>query len=167
MFRVCAAHDVAVGIEGEFVRHVAADAGKVGNDAVVHEDVAAKNKRMRVYWCHSTAARGTDVGEDTLRLGVLAEGLEVEIVDGRGLRLVEGWSGSIDMLDVRRSSIGVPCVGFSVGLGELDRGRHSKPLYVHAIPKPSIFKREFRIRISSSGASWRSLSSLCGRSWGK
>jgi len=76
----------------------------------VHEDVAAKDKGMRVYLRYDAAAGGTDVGEHTVGFGVVAERLEVEVVDGWGLGFVEGRPGAIDVLDVRGGSFCVPWV---------------------------------------------------------
>jgi hypothetical protein len=38
----------------------------------VHENMAAKDERVRVYLCYDGAAAGTDVGEDALRFGIFA-----------------------------------------------------------------------------------------------
>lgn len=84
------AEDVAVGVEGHEVGHFAADGGEVGDDAVVHEDVAPEDEGVGVYLCDGAAAAGSDVGKEAVCFGVFAEGAKVEVVDGRGLRLVEG-----------------------------------------------------------------------------
>ena len=90
MLAVGGAEDVAVGVEGHEVGRFAADGGEVGNDAVVHEDVAAEDEGVGVYLGDGAAAAGADVCEEAVGFGVFAEGAEVEVVDGRGLGLVEG-----------------------------------------------------------------------------
>ena len=66
----------------------------------MHEDVAAKDKGVRVYLRYDAAASCANVGEDAMGFSVVAEGLEVEVVDGWGLRFVEGGAGAVYVLDV-------------------------------------------------------------------
>lgn len=94
------AENIAVGVEGHKVSHIAADGGEVRNDAVMHEDVAPEDERVRVDGCDDAAAGSADVGEDAVGFGVVAERLEVEVVDGRRLGFVEGWARASDVLDV-------------------------------------------------------------------
>lgn len=72
MFSISRTEDVAVGVEGEEGGEIASNGGEVGDDAVVHEDVAAEDEGMRVYLCDDASAAGPDMGEDTLCLGVVA-----------------------------------------------------------------------------------------------
>ena len=108
MLRVRAAEDVGVGVVAELVGHVAADVGEVGYGAVVHKGVAAKDKRVAVDLSHDAAARGADVGKEAVGLGIGVEAAEVEVVDGWGLGLVEGWPGAVDVFDVVFGGLGVP-----------------------------------------------------------
>ena len=108
MLGVGAAQHVAVSIVGHEVRHIAADIREVGDGAIVHEDVAAKDKGVAVHLCDDAATRSTDMGKEAIRLGVDAETSEVEIVNGRGLGLVESGPGTSGVLFVVGSCIGVP-----------------------------------------------------------
>ena len=108
VFRVCAAEYVAVGVEGEEGGHFAADRREVRDDAVVHEDVAAEDEGVAVYLRYDGAACRADVSEDALRFRVVAQRLEVEVVDGWRLGLVERGAGARDVLNVGRACCGVP-----------------------------------------------------------
>jgi len=66
----------------------------------VHEDVAAEYEGMAVHLRYHGAACGADMGEDALRFGVVAQGFEVEVIDGWGLGLVECGAGACDVLNV-------------------------------------------------------------------
>jgi hypothetical protein len=74
----------------------------------VHEYVAAEDERVRVDLCDYTTAAGTDMGKDALSFGVFAKRLEVEVIDGRGLRFVECWPWAVTVLYVGRCGISVP-----------------------------------------------------------
>jgi hypothetical protein len=100
MLRVGRAEDVAIGVEGKQICHVTADGREVGDDAVVHEDVSAEHKWVRVYLCYDAAAACADVGKDAVGLGVFAEGLEVEVVDGWAGGFVESRSRACYVLNV-------------------------------------------------------------------
>jgi hypothetical protein len=100
VLRVGGSEDVAVGVEGEEVCQVAADGGEVGDDAVVHEDVAAEDEGVRVYLCHDAAAACADVGKDAVCFGVFAERLEVEVIDGWAGGFVESRSRARYALNV-------------------------------------------------------------------
>lgn len=54
----------------------------------MHENVAAEDEGVRVHLGHNATATGSDVGKDTVGFRILTERLEVEVVDGRALRLV-------------------------------------------------------------------------------
>ena len=58
----------------------------------MHEDVTAEDEGMRVHLGHDAATACSDVGKHTVCLGILAERLEVEVVDGRALGLVQCWA---------------------------------------------------------------------------
>lgn len=94
------------------------DVRETGDGAVVHEDVAAEDEGVAVDLCDDTTACGTDVGEETIGLGIDAETSEVEVVDGRGLGLLEGWSWTVDVFFVVRSGIGVPSCAEAVHVEE-------------------------------------------------
>jgi hypothetical protein len=66
----------------------------------VHEDVAAEDKGVAVDLGYDGSAGGADVGEDALGFGVVAEGSEVEVVDGWRLGFVEGRAGASNVLNV-------------------------------------------------------------------
>jgi hypothetical protein len=100
VLRVGGSEDVAVGVEGEEVRHVAADGREVGDDTVMHEDVAAEDEGVRVYLCHDAAAAGTDVGKNAVCLGVVAKRLEVEVIDRWAGGFVESRSRACYALNV-------------------------------------------------------------------
>ena len=63
VFGVRTAQNIAIGIKTEQVRHIPTDIGEVGDGAVVHEDVAAKDERVAVYLRHDATASGTNVCE--------------------------------------------------------------------------------------------------------
>lgn len=92
MLRVGGTKDVAVGVEREEVGQVTSDGGEVGDHAVVHEDMAAEDEGMRVHLSHNATAACSDVGKNAVGFGVLAQGLEVEVIDGRALGLVQCWT---------------------------------------------------------------------------
>jgi len=62
--------------------------------------MAAEYEGVAVYLCYHGAACGADVGEDALRFCVVAQGFEVEVVDGWGLGLVECGAGACGVLNV-------------------------------------------------------------------
>ena len=107
VLRVGATQHVAVGVVAEQIGHVAADVVEVGDGAVVHEDVASKDKGMRVHLSHDAARCGADVGEQTIGFSVTAEIAEIEIADRRRLRLVQSRSLTLDALDVAFGSAGI------------------------------------------------------------
>ena len=105
---VGAAQHVGVGVVAEQVRHVAADVRKVGDGAIVHKGVPAKDEGVAVDLRDDAAARRADVREQAVRLRVGAQAAEVEVVDGRRLGFVEGRAGAVDALDVVGRGLGVP-----------------------------------------------------------
>lgn len=100
VLRVCGAKDVTVCVKGEEVCQVASDGGEVRDNAVVHEDVTAENKRVGIDLSHDAAAACANMSKDAMRLGVFAQRLEVEIVDGWTLRLVKCWTRANYALNV-------------------------------------------------------------------
>jgi len=66
----------------------------------VHEDVAAEYEGVAVHLRYDGPACGADVGEDALRFRVVAQGFEVEVVDGWGLGLVQCGAGACDVLNI-------------------------------------------------------------------
>jgi hypothetical protein len=74
----------------------------------VHEDVAPKGEGVAVYLRNDAAGGRANVCEDAVRFGVVAQGLEVEVVEGRALGFVErrAWAGYV--LSVRGLGVGVP-----------------------------------------------------------
>ena len=108
MLRVRTAEDVNIGVIAKFVGHIPANIGEVGYGAVVHKGVAAKDKGVAIDWSYDASARGADVSKEAVGLGIGAEAAEVEIVDGWGLGLVEGWPGAVDVFNVVFGGFGVP-----------------------------------------------------------
>lgn len=102
MLGIGRAEYIAVRVEGEQVGEVAANSGEVGDDAVVHEDVAAEDEGVGVDLRDDAAGGGANVREDAVRFGVVAERLEVEVVEGWGLRFVECWARAGYVLCIRR-----------------------------------------------------------------
>lgn len=74
----------------------------------MHEDVAAKDKGVRVYLRDDATAGGANVGKKTVGFGVFAKRLEIEIVERGALRFVERRTGTGYMLKVRGGSFGIP-----------------------------------------------------------
>lgn len=74
----------------------------------MHEDVAAEDEGVAIDLGDDAAARGTDMSEKAVRLGVSAEVSEVEIAVGRGLRFVKSRALALDLADVVLSRFGVP-----------------------------------------------------------
>lgn len=66
----------------------------------MHEDVAAENERMRIDLSDNTAAAGSDMSENTVSLGIITQGLEVEVVDRRALGLVQCWARAGYVLNI-------------------------------------------------------------------
>lgn len=60
--------------------------------------MATEYKRVRVDLCDDAAATGTDVGEYTVGFRIFTQRLEIKIVNGWTLRLVERWSWARDMV---------------------------------------------------------------------
>ncbi len=83
VFRVRGAVDVLVrGFLNQW-EHGAADVGEVGDQAVVHDGVAAEGEGVIVDRGHGRARGGADVCEDGCRGRVGADGVEVGVVGGR------------------------------------------------------------------------------------
>ena len=74
----------------------------------MHEDVSAKDEWVRIYLRNGCAATGANVSEDAVRFSVFAQGLEIEVVDGWALGLVECGSRATDVFDVGGIGFGVP-----------------------------------------------------------
>jgi hypothetical protein len=72
VLRVSRPQNVAVCVEADKGGHVAADLGEVGDDTIVHKDVAAEDEGVRVYLCDDASAAGANMCEDALSLGVFA-----------------------------------------------------------------------------------------------
>lgn len=100
MLGVCGAKHVTVCVVREKVGQVAPDGREVGDDAVVHEDMAAEDEGMRVHLRDNASAACPDMGKDAVRFRVVTERFEVEVVDRWALGLVECWSRAGDVLNV-------------------------------------------------------------------
>ena len=108
MLGVGAAKNVDIGIVAEEVGHVTTNIGEVGDGAVVHEGMAAKDERVAVDLGDDAATCGTNVGEETVGLGIGTKALEVEVVDGWRLRLVERRACAGDVFDVVFRCLSIP-----------------------------------------------------------
>ena len=108
MLGIGAAEDIAKCVIAQQGCHIAPDRRKVGDDAVVHEDVAAEYEGVAVDLGHYTSTGCTDVGKETECFGVAAETAEVEVVDGRMLGLIQSWSWTIHTLQIVPSCSGIP-----------------------------------------------------------
>jgi len=62
--------------------------------------MTTKDERMIVDWSDDATAGGSDVGQHTLRLGVVTEAAKIEIICRWGLRLVHSRTESGDVFDV-------------------------------------------------------------------
>lgn len=103
-----ASENVAVCIVTEHVGHIASNVCEIRDGAVVHKDMAAKDEGVAVDLGDDAATSRPDVGKDTVGLRVAAETLEVEIVEGRGLRLVKSRPWTVHFLYVALRCGGIP-----------------------------------------------------------
>ena len=79
----------------EKVKEVATDGVEVCYDAIVHDSVAAECKGVVVDRGDRCGCGCADVGEQSGRGGVGADGVEIEVVGGRLTVLVDSWARSL------------------------------------------------------------------------
>lgn len=108
VLRVGGALDVLIGRLFNQVEHGPADVGEVGDQAVVHDGVAAKHERMVVDGGDRRARGGADVREQRRRRRVAADAVEVGVVVGRLAVLVHGRPCACDRFDKVASCRRVP-----------------------------------------------------------
>lgn len=115
MFGVGGAGDVRVGVGRQEVAEGPADGEEVGDEAVVHEGVAAEGEGVVVDGGGGGGGGGADVCEAGRRRRVGADGAEVQVVEGRLRGAVEGgeegrglgWVGIVTLVGVVDGSLGV------------------------------------------------------------
>lgn len=136
VFGVGSAGDVRVGVERQKVAEGPADGEEVGDEAVVHEGVAAEGEGVVVDGGGGGGSCGANVCEAGRRGRVGADRAEVQVVEG-GLRgAVEGgaagcglgWVGFVTVIGVvagsigvdreRGARVGVPCYADAVDVEE-------------------------------------------------
>ena len=98
--RVGGAHNAAVGVGADLDGEAALDVVKVGDDAVVHEGVAAEDEGVVVDLGDGGAARGgADVGEHARRGGVRADRVQDGVRRGLPEDLVRDRAGPVALAE--------------------------------------------------------------------
>lgn len=147
VLRVGGAMDVLVRGLGEQLEQWAADVGEVGDDAVVHEGVAAEDERVVVDRGDRRGARGgADVGEDGRRRRVGADGVEVGVVHGRRARLEQCWSETLAVaFKLARAATAITAGGFAAVVASDERGADGRvPCDAEAVDvEEAVAQRDF------------------------